>query len=117
MTDREKLIELIAECHIPVIAKSGRIMAHYAVQGDEAKHLADHLIANGVTVQKWIPVAEPPKENGYYLCVLCVSAVNQRKEYRRVILFWEDNVWIDMANSFRTRKPLYWMPLPELPKS
>ena len=23
---------------------------------------ADHLIANGVTVQEWIPVSEPPKE-------------------------------------------------------
>lgn len=86
--------------------------------------LADHLIVNGVTFaednnvpSKWIPVTERlPDENGYYLCVVCVSSVNQRKEYRRMILFWEDNVWIDMANCFRTKKPLYWMPLPEPPK-
>ena len=82
----------------------------------EIPFCADHLIANGVTVQQWIPVSEPPKENGYYLCVVCVSAVNHRKEYRRMILFWEDNVWIDMSNCFRTRKPLYWTHLPELPK-
>ena len=82
-----------------------------------------NIVSNGVTLAtdnnvgcKWIPVTEPPKENGYYLCVLCVSSVNQRKEYRRVILFWEDNVWIDMANCFRTKKPLCWMPLPEPPK-
>ena len=29
--------------------------------------IADHLIANGVTVQEWKPVNEPPKEKGTYL--------------------------------------------------
>lgn len=77
---------------------------------------ADCLLSLGVTVQEWISVNEPPKENGYYLCVVCVSAVNQRKEYRRMILFWEDNVWIDMANCFRTKKPLYWMPMAKMPQ-
>jgi hypothetical protein len=65
---------------------------------------------------KWIPVSEPPKENGYYLCVILFSAVGNKKEYRRKILFWEDNVWIEMANCFRTVKPLYWMPMAEMPQ-
>ena len=108
---REKLIEVLCS----VKYGNGSLIGNNFQKGFIEK-IVDHLIANGVTVQQWIPVTEPPKENGYYLCVLCVSAVNQRKEYRRVILFWEDNVWIDMANSFRTRKPLYWMPLPEPPK-
>lgn len=98
---REKLIELLAPT---------------SLNFEKAVYLADYLVKNGVTVQKWIPASEPPKENGYYLCAVCVSAVNQRKEYRRMILFWEDNVWIDMANCFRTKKPLYWMPMAELPQ-
>lgn len=78
--------------------------------------IADHLIAHGVTVQEWISASEPPKENGYYLCVILFSAVGNKKEYRRKILFWEDNVWIEMANCFRTVKPLYWMPMAEMPQ-
>lgn len=66
--------------------------------------------------QRWIPVSEPPKEHGYYLCVILSSAVGNKKEYRRKILFWEDNVWIEMASCFRTVKPVCWMPLPEPPK-
>ena len=129
---REKLIELIRSFN-------SKIVPYYA------EEIADLLIANGVMmksncedcaskttriidklhgenaklreIQRWIPVTERlPDENGYYLCVVCVSSVNQRKEYRRMILFWEDNVWIDMTNCFRTKKPLYWMPLPEPPK-
>ena len=105
---REKLIELQRDAFIEWKTKG---------EGKLIEQIADHLIANGVTVQKWIPVTERlPEENGYYLCVVCVSAVNQRKEYRRKILFWEDNVWIDMANCFRTKNPTHWMPLPESPK-
>lgn len=98
---KEKLVELLREVQY--------------LGGLEEK-IADHLITHGVTVQEWISVDEPPKDNGYYLCVVCVSAVNQRKEYRHMILFWEDNVWIDMANCFRTKKPMYWMPMAEMPQ-
>ena len=107
---REKLIELI-ETTVP-----REKVAAYGEVPVTVGQIADHLIANGVTVQEWIPASEPPKKNGYYLCVVCVSAVNQRKEYRRMILFWEDNVWIDMANCFRTKKPLYWMPMADVPQ-
>ena len=46
MTDREKLIELI------------RGTPDVKVWPDAGGKIADHLIANGVTVQKWIPVTE-----------------------------------------------------------
>ncbi len=126
---REKLIEMLDDALLSVNWDS-----HDYPDTDAA---ADILISNGVTIQddhhwateqaykngyadgqpKWISVKERlPQENGYYLCVVCTSAVNQRKEYRRMILFWEDNVWIDMSNCFRTRKPTHWMPLPEAPK-
>lgn len=77
---------------------------------------ADYLIANGVTVQEWIPVSDPPKKNGYYMCWKLFSAVGERKEYREEILFYEDNMWLENARSFRKEYPLYWMPLPPPPK-
>lgn len=48
MDVREKLVELLTEYF-------GVDPAYYGI---EAAHLADHLIAHGVTVQKWIPVTE-----------------------------------------------------------
>lgn len=102
-TDREKLVELQVQAYnADNISKSAL---------EHIDFTTDFLIAHDVTVQEWIPASEPPKESGYYLCVVCVS-----KEYRRMILFWEDNVWIEMASCFRTKKPLYWMPLPQPPK-
>ena len=103
MDVREKLVELIYQ-------NSPRLVE------EEAECLANRLIANGVTVQEWISASEPPKENGYYLCVILFSAVGNRKEYRRKILFWEDNIWIEKPNSFRIEKPLYWSQMLEMPQ-
>ena len=102
----EKLVELIFKSLCRHIHKSCKL----------AENIADDLIADGVTVQEWIPASDPPKENGYYLCVILFSAVGNKKECRRKILFWEDNVWIEMENCFRTIKPLYWMPMAEMPQ-
>ncbi len=114
MDMKEKLVELLDNFHRDLSPFAGNDKLFMV---DDNIEQAEYLIAHGVTVQEWISVKERlPEENGYYLCVVCVSSVNQRNEYRRMILFWEDNVWIDMANSFRTKKPLYWMPLPEPPK-
>ena len=104
------------------------------------QNIANHLIANGATFYeydchwateqaykngyeqgkkdalKWIPVSEPPKENGYYLCWILVSAVGEHKKYRQKILFWEYNLWLADARGYKTEYPMYWMPLPEPPK-
>ena len=58
---KEKLVELFFDAdqmiHLP-----------YAMNTEQAtryifEQMADHLIANGVTVQEWIPVSEPPEEH------------------------------------------------------
>ena len=54
---REKLIELL---------KSGGVRGFPFNAA-----LADHLIANGVTVQKWIPVSERLPESGVHVLVAC----------------------------------------------
>ena len=50
---REKLVELLTKYF-------GVDPAYYGI---EAAHLADHLIAHGVTVQEWISVAEKLPQN------------------------------------------------------
>ena len=51
MDVREKLVDLIIDA---------KRTDHET--GSFTEYLADHLIANGVTVQEWIPAEEPPKE-------------------------------------------------------
>lgn len=75
--------------------------------------------APGVTMQEWTPMSEPPKENGEYLCMFLFSANGDCNKYMRKILFWEDNLWLEKAGSFRSytnRQVLCWMPLPDPPK-
>lgn len=62
---REKLVELMkGYCD-----NAGDIDCHY----DCANCLADHLIANGVTVQEWIPVTErlPEPETEVWILAKC----------------------------------------------
>ena len=73
MADREKLIELINksmnEC--PPNVGSCRNCPYFIGSGDDwcdtYAAIADHLIANGVTIQRWIPVTErlPEIEEGW----------------------------------------------------
>lgn len=104
---REKLIELLTD-RIPGCDNELRY-----VDDERVERLADHLIANGVTVQKWIPVTERlPKHGEIVLCYL------KFEEAR--ILQW-DNVsawWLGYGSGDDWRKMdvTHWMPLPEQPK-
>ena len=62
MTDRERLVELLNEASEILLETAGGLNDNH---GNGIR--ADHLIANGVTVQEWFPVSEPPKKNGRYL--------------------------------------------------
>ena len=69
---REKLVKLVAICPcesscegIPGSCpdrKGSFCNNFYKLPYCAFGKLVDHLIANGVTVQEWIPVSEPPKE-------------------------------------------------------
>ena len=126
MTDREKLFELIDDFDVLNTPIDG--FRH---------HLADYLIANGVTFAtdnnvgcKWIPVTERlPEKDGSYLCFsqYCGSgwcsvrgfAKDGRKkdeyDFRRR---WK-NVWYDYDSEYGycvIDSITHWMPLPEPPK-
>lgn len=94
MTEREKLIKLLEQSYFNSI-----------------ETLADCLIANGVTVQRWIPVAERLPEN--YQRVLCF---NYNGEYK--VLRWNyiDWMWNSGIEWLEEKYVTHWMPLPEPPK-
>ena len=67
---REKLIELLQCVPQPEAIIAGQ---RYGKQLISASRIADHLIANGVTVQQWIPVAERLPEVGCDVLFVCRS--------------------------------------------
>jgi hypothetical protein len=90
MSDKEKLVELLREVQY--------------LGGLEEK-IAAHLIANGVTMQEWIPASEPPtqKDADKYGRVLAMEmGMMALVNYKAPI-------------NYPDRFP-YWMPLPEPPK-
>ena len=90
---REKLLDLVSD------------QADF-LPWDIIENIADHLIANGVTVQRWIPVTERlPQESGEYLaycgqydgiCVLHYEILKTKSK-------WRTN-WKEVT---------HWMPLPK----
>ena len=70
---------------------------------------ADHLIANGVTVQEWIPVSERlPKESGEYI-VYC-------GEYDGICVLYYEILKTKGKWGTKWKEITHWMPLPEPPK-
>ena len=117
---REKLVELMLECD-----RAFDVLACYNERprkSTSASLLADHLLANGVTVQEWIPASEPPKEDGRYNVYIadkvhaCVDAV---RFYKDGVGSLHKNVWAryDCEDGYYEVKNItHWMPLPQPPK-
>ncbi|MBQ8360008.1 MAG: DUF551 domain-containing protein [Oscillospiraceae bacterium] len=103
MPDRKNLIKLI----------------HYCTSCEECRDedIADHLIANGVTVQKWIPVTERlPDKMGKYICQY-VFGENTEYPFYQVLWYFTavEKPHFQHEGSMGLRVT-HWMPLPEPPK-
>lgn len=100
---REKLIAIIDDCRTYVAKK---------------EELADHLIDNGVTVQKWIPVTERLPEVGEVVLIFCKIGKMFVGYCRR--LYSGRFVWKILTARDSTKEVTYiithWMPLPEAPE-
>jgi hypothetical protein len=122
MTDREKILKLIDEaknkdftiCNDhPVCkdcpAKKDDVYCHEGI-------IADHLIANGVTLQQWIPVTERlPETGGYYL----VHQMNPkfRTSFIQHARYSETKErWLGAQAMCSLDYVTHWMPLPNPPK-
>ena len=102
-SDREKLMELIRQCRDYLW---GREIPDVPT---EDKLISDFLIANGVTVQKWIPVTERlPVVQGYYM----VYHKNSKTIAER--FYYKDcpDLFVEVTGDPVT----HWMPLPKKPK-
>ena len=118
---REKLIEILCTAH-------DAYYAEYDPSKTYIDALADHLIANGVTIQKWIPASEPPKEDGRYavVCdfgngVISRGVLGFAKDFSKVVTYKTaaKNVWYEYDREYGFVQITYvthWMPLLEEPK-
>ena len=115
---REKLIELLKEAEGRYIDEAFSMTMEQREKllsdGDGYGFYADHLIANGVTIQKWIPVTERlPDKNGEYLVSGAWRGEPAKTWICEFVVIGNVGGWANPA-----RKPVvtHWMPLPEPPK-
>lgn len=124
---REKLVELLRNGkkeHIRFSRIGNPITSIFEPMVDNkmVETLADHLLANGVTVQEWFPVTEPPKENGrYYVYVKMhdIFYVKIASFYKESVTGLHDKGWYDYDSDigfYEVKNITHWMPLPTPPK-
>ena len=103
MDVREKLVDLLDD-----MQRSG---TGYFGNAIENKKIADHLIANGVTVQEWISVTERLPEKGEESVLIALR-------WGEVDIGWcEDSRWrSEFVNEYEDGEVTHWMPLPQPPK-
>ena len=122
MNDREKLMNLTREATAKVAHHCANTSCEKCdkesgkCQCRTMEMFTDHLIANGVTVQKWIPVSErfPPK--GVF--VLFQYAKNSRKptmfaKNTMAVGRYENKMFIVDGCAVLVT---HWMPIPQPPK-
>lgn len=109
MTDREKLIGLLYESDFTCNQSLCEECDYLCSNKCKASMMADHLLANGVTFQDWIPVSERlPWEDIRVLVWL------RRHDYGPIRIDTDrvhNNRWVRWNGCVT-----HWMPLPEPPK-
>ena len=102
---KEKLVELIGNVQDSgvVIIPAGFGETYSFVKNEL---VADCLIANGVTVQEWKPISEPPKEKGTYLVCTDNGGV--------LLGHWYGTAW--NAGGGAKKRLACWMEKPQPPK-
>ena len=111
---REKLIELCEDVILSCKSSLCDDCEHNCIDYPNCMgvHFADHLIANGVTVQKWIPVTERLPEYGKV--VLAFGKKHATSGQFRGTSPTKPNWWHWKGNMYK--EVSHWMPLPEPPK-
>ena len=100
---REKLIEFLDKAHKKPLGKEYR---------ERLWNIADHLIANGVTVQQWIPVSERLPDNSATVNLCTRSKIVGTGFYNKYTKSWAQYysggaICVDVT---------HWQPMPQPPK-
>ena len=103
MDVREKLIELLCNLPTPEFVIGTRRAGKKLIT---AGFIADHLIANGVTVQEWISVKDrlPNKP------MRCLVYTKRGEYWGYEITYYNQGFHTQYAET------IYWMPLPQPPE-
>lgn len=100
---REKLIELLED------TRANAAWHHWGYEES-----ADYLIANGVTIQQWIPVTERlPENDQWVLCFMKDKSFGTFRVFQWNYIDWR---WNDGNEWYDEHDVTHWMPLPEPPK-
>ena len=107
---REKLIELLETVANPLdITIYGEVCV-------TTSQVADHLIANGVTVQQWIPVTERLPEPFVSVLACIPSEAPLPTVHESYIAYHETWVCILTAERYKPGEVTHWMPMTKPPK-
>ena len=126
MSDREKLVELLTD-NLPRCGNLPSRDNPLQLSCDEqVQRIADHLIMNGVTVQKWVSVKDGlPDKTGRYLVLKNRIAPDYLGGDRTdivILRFFVDKGFRmpthipDWINEEINEEVTHWMPIPQPPK-
>ena len=113
MDVREKLIKLLKTNACPAPFMCDTACRYYGFGDCFPDRFADHLIANGVTVQEWISVDERLPEEKVNCIVHYKHAYCDNDDYWAIGICFYDGEKFQMDWSY---KVTHWMPLPQPPK-
>ena len=113
MDVRDKLIELLKTNACPAPFMCDPACRYYGFGDCFPDRFADHLIANGVTVQEWISVDERLPEDWTDVLVLSRFGFLETAVYTGTPGKWRAGWNGDMLESDSIT---HWMPLPQPPK-
>ena len=113
MDVREKLIELLKTNACPSPFMCDPACRYYGFGDCFPYRFADHLIANGVTVQEWISVDERLPEEKVNCIVHYKHAYCDNDDYWAIGICFYDGEKFQIDWSY---KVTHWMPLPKPPK-
>lgn len=106
---REKLVELLMQVEDNMCDDCGREPVGCAVVA-----IADHLLANSVTVQEWIPVTE--RLPNYFAHVLINTPGDKPFATVHEARLRKDGLWDTGLYRYDKEDVTHWMPLPAPPK-
>ena len=117
---KQKLIELIAYAKQIASAKCyGYVLCNNCPNKKyegrcKDNFMAEELIANGVTIQKWIPSYEYPKETGFYIC--WYKSPYGEDLWKVGQCYWNGTNWTTVGFMPLVVQVKQYTPLPEPPK-